>query len=170
MTKICRPNITRRRAEIWEGERRNAENRKERAAEKNSPENKLWELRMRMVQNLTSANSAKPEERVANTQKFVDLMVSFIVKEFQKLSKVQLFTTKKLNDFVENYSIHMYNLIAFDYEMVYCENPQCDKSMIREFNNQLQKHIPVLLSRFINVEMERDRHYRVRHKLEDYNV
>ena len=170
MTRISRQRISRINLAKIDDEEKNIKRRKKELEEANTPERKLADLRRKVVQSLSTANKLHPDQRESNTLKYVDVLTRFIVKEFEKVSKSQLFTPKKLDKFVANYSIHVHNLVAFDNEMLYCKKPKASKSMVEEFNTLVGMVIPVLSSRFITLEMEEEQKYAKKHGLEGFNV
>jgi len=170
MQRISRQRISRINLAKIDDSEKTIKRRKKELEEANTPERKLADLRRKVVQSLTNANKLNPDQREENTLKYVNVLVHFLVKEFEKVSKSQLFTPKKLDKFVENYSLHIHNLVVFDNEMVYCKKPKSNKSMVEEFNTLISMVIPVLSSRFINLEMEEERKYASKHNLEGLNV
>ena len=170
MTRISRQRISRINLAKIDDEEKSIKRRQKELEEANTPERKLADLRRKVVQSLSTANKLHPDQRESNTLKYVDVLARFIVKEFEKVSKTQLFTPKKLDKFVQNYSIHVHNLVAFDNEMVYGKKPKSNKSMVEEFNNLVGMVIPVLSSRFITLDMEEEQKYAKKHGLEGLNV
>lgn len=121
----------------------------------NDPYNKVGLLRSEMSKALTEANKKHPENRINNTKQFVDILTKFVAKDFEKYTKAKRTDIKDLDKFVNFYSIQIRNLIAFDNEMVNCENPQCKESMVDLFLNKIQEKLPVLYSRFASLVLEK---------------
>ena len=57
---------------------------------------------------------------------------------------------------IKNYSPHINNLIKFDNEMVYCDDPKCKKSMVKLFVETIQVQQPILFSKFASLILEKD--------------
>ena len=133
----------------------------------NSVENKRALRRNKINQFLTECNKNNPEKRIKNTEAFIELVCMIITKEWSEIVKdAQLkskLTSKAISNkdvditkFVNGYSSHINNIVKFDAEMVYCENPACEISMSQKFLKEINSQMPVLYSKFANLVMEKE--------------
>ena len=133
----------------------------------NTVENKRALRRNKINQFLTECNEKNPENRIKNTEAFIDLVCMIICKEWSEVVKDAQFKSKltskpisqkdvDINKFVNGYSSHIHNLVKFDADMVYCENPLCKTSMAQKFLKEINLQLPILYTKFANLIMEKE--------------